>query len=89
MKGQWQYKRVLGLSIFSDCPCAFKLKNKKKQHMYIYIYIVCDRLCRSVVKTNLFYIGLTWGVIWASGGHLGSILRHWEIIGTQCRRPWA
>ena len=57
MEGQWQYKRVLGLSIFSDFHCAFKLKMKK------HIYILCDRLFRPVVKANLVYIF----VIFATG----------------------
>ena len=70
MEGQWQCKRVLGLSIFSDCPCAFKLKNKKKQHMYIYIYILCviGYVGRSLKQT--FFILVSLG---ESFGHLGVI----------------
>ena len=64
MEGQWQYKRVLGLSIFSDCPCAFKLK-KKHMNIYIYIYILCviGYSGRSLKQT--FFICLLF-LLWAA-----------------------
>ena len=56
MEGQWQCKRVLGLSIFSDCPCAFKLKKKKHMYIYIYIYCVIGYSGRSLKQTFFIFL---------------------------------